>query len=170
MVCFLKMWTWIVFNIRMIDVNSLLLQVTQLNTNRSFVVPDWPTSWNDWISLGGIFVLWSWRKRKEKKIESDISKTFLQLFHPDRVCGCSCSVSFRRLSRLPPPFLLPWHLSLPDIRGDACMCVSCGASIAESAVFHYQKWIPINGTIQLLPVFEKLFSGLNLTYLHYLIC
>lgn len=47
------------------------------------------------------------------------------VLQPHRVRGGGRSVSFWRLSRLAPPFLLPRHVSLPDIRGDACMCVSC---------------------------------------------
>lgn len=43
---------------------------------------------------------------------------------PDRICGRCGLVPFRRVSRLPQTFLLPWHLSFPDTGGDACMRVS----------------------------------------------
>lgn len=48
----------------------------------------------------------------------------LPFLKPDRICGRCCLVPFRRVSRFPPTFLLPRHLSFPDPGGDAYVRVS----------------------------------------------
>lgn len=57
-----------------------------------------------------------------------------------RVCDRGRSVTFRRVSRLPSPLLLPRHMSFPDTGGDACVCVSVGLPVAVRLLFSSKIW------------------------------